>query len=314
MDGIITEKYMKFWHNHNMHQKSRHTRAILLGVFITFLWSTSWVLIKIGLRNNLPALSFAGLRYFTAFLCLIPFVLANPNERSILKKLTCADWSWLALLGLVVITLTQGAQFISLSFLPAAMVSLVLNTTSVFVGLAGIYLLKESPTRQQWFGIIIVMAGVCVYFLPISVSGLMGLGLLAAFITMLGNTASSLLGRKVNLQNHLSPLIVTFVSMGFGSIVLLVIGGATQGFGIPTLTDWMIIAWLAAVNTAFAFTVWNHTLQTLSAVESSIINSLMMPQIAILALIFLGETLTIKEIMGLVLVGLGVLVVQLRKR
>ena len=179
------------------------------------------------------------------------------------------------------------------------MVSLVLNTTSVVVGLVGIYFLKESPTRLQWSGIVITVIGVCVYFLPISISGVLGIGLLAAISTMLGNTASSLLGRKVNLQSHLSPLVVTFVSMGIGSIVLLAVGIATQGLGKLSPGDWAIIAWLAVVNTAFAFTVWNHTMQTLTAVESSIINSLMMPQIAILAYFFLGETLTIKELLGL---------------
>ncbi|OGO74386.1 MAG: hypothetical protein A3K41_13260 [Chloroflexi bacterium RIFOXYD12_FULL_57_15] len=297
-----------------MTNKPARATAILQAVFITFLWSTSWILIKFGLRNSLPALSFAGLRYFTAFLCLIPIVLSNSKERAILKNLSRADWGWLALLGLVVITLTQGAQFLSLAYLPAAMVSLVLNTTSVVVGVAGIYLLKESPSRLQWFGIAVTVFGVGVYFLPISITGVLGLGLLAAVSTMLGNAASSLLGRKINLQEHLSPLVVTFVSMGVGSVVLLVIGVMTQGMGILTTTDWMIIAWLAVVNTAFAFTVWNHTMQTLSAVESTIINSLMMPQIAILAYFFLGETLTVKEIVGLILVGVGVLVVQLRKR
>ena len=296
-----------------MTNKPAHTKAILQAVFITFLWSTSWILIKFGLRNDLPALSFAGLRYVTAFLCLAVIVIANPGERANLKQLTRADWGWLVLLGLVVFTLTQGAQFISLSYLPANMVSLVLNTTSMVVGLAGIYFLKEMPTPLQWFGIALTLAGVGVYFLPISISGVLWFGLLAAFVTMLGNTASSLLGRKVNLQGHLSPLIVTFVSMGFGSIVLLAIGITTQGLGHPTPGDWGIIAWLAVVNTAFAFTIWNQTLQTLSAVESSIINSLMMPQIAILAFVFLGEGLTTKEIIGLVLVGIGVLVVQLRK-
>ena len=39
----------------------------------------------------------------------------------------------------------------------------------------------------------------------------------------------------------------------------------------------------------------------------------MMPQIAILAYMFLGEALSTKEIIGLVLVGIGVLVVQLSK-
>ena len=297
-----------------MPNKPARTKAIFLAVFITFLWSTSWILIKFGLRNNLPVLSFAGLRYFTAFICLTVVVFANPKERANLKNLSCVDWGWLALLGLIVITLTQGAQFISLAYLPAAMVSLILNTTSMFVGLAGIYFLKESPSRLQWLGIALTLAGAGVYFLPLSITGVLGLGLLAAVLTMLGNTASSLLGRKVNLQSHLSPLIVTFVSMGIGSTVLLATGIATQGIGNPSLSDWGIIAWLAIVNTAFAFTVWNHTMQTLTAVESSIINSLMMPQIAILAYFFLGETLTAKEILGLILVGVGVLVVQLRRR
>jgi drug/metabolite transporter (DMT)-like permease len=297
-----------------MPNKPTRTTAILQAVFITFLWSTSWILIKFGLRDSLPALSFAGLRYFTAFLCMIPIVFTNSKERAILKNLSRTDWGWLALLGLVVITLTQGAQFLSLSFLPAAMVSLVLNTTPVFVGLAGIYLLKEAPSRLQWLGITLTVIGVGVYFLPISISGVLGIGLLAAISTMLGNAASSLLGRKVNLQSHLSPLIVTFTSMGIGSIILLTVGVTTQGIGTVSPGDWAIIGWLAVVNTAFAFTVWNNTMQMLTAVESSIINSLMMPQIAILAYIFLGEMLTTKEMLGLVLVGVGVLVVQLRKQ
>jgi drug/metabolite transporter (DMT)-like permease len=45
-----------------------------------------------------------------------------------------------------------------------------------------------------------------------------------------------------------------------------------------------------------------------------VINSLMMPQIAILAYLFLGETLSAKEIWGLVFVGVGVLIVQLKRQ
>jgi drug/metabolite transporter (DMT)-like permease len=40
-------------------------RAILQALFVTFLWSTSWVLVKIGLED-IPAVTFAGLRYFLA--------------------------------------------------------------------------------------------------------------------------------------------------------------------------------------------------------------------------------------------------------
>jgi drug/metabolite transporter (DMT)-like permease len=102
--------------------------------------------------------------------------------------------------------------------------------------------------------------------------------------------------------------------MGIGAFLLLLFGGVTQGFGSLDLQSWMLIAWLAVVNTAFAFTLWNLTLQTLSAVESSVINSLIMPQIAILAFLFPGETLNLQEILGYFLVGIGALVVQLNAK
>jgi drug/metabolite transporter (DMT)-like permease len=101
--------------------------------------------------------------------------------------------------------------------------------------------------------------------------------------------------------------------MGIGATLMLGIGLIFQGLGKLTLLDWGFIIWMAVVNTALGFTLWNHTLRTLTAVESSILNSLMMPQIAILAVVFLGEQLDLKQIIALVLVGIGVLAVQLKK-
>jgi len=74
------------------------------------------------------------------------------------------------------------------------------------------------------------------------------------------------------------------------------------------------ILWLAVINTAFAFSLWNHTLRTLQAMESSIINSTMIIQTTLLAWIFLGEKLTGLEWVGIGLAGLGVVLVQMRKR
>ena len=76
----------------------------------------------------------------------------------------------------------------------------------------------------------------------------------------------------------------------------------------------LIIIWLALVNSALAFSLWNHTLRTLSAMESSIINNTMLFQIAILAWLFLGENLSNFQLLGMVLAGLGTLLVQIRRR
>jgi drug/metabolite transporter (DMT)-like permease len=80
-----------------------------------------------------------------------------------------------------------------------------------------------------------------------------------------------------------------------------------------TVTHWAIILWLALINSALAFTLWNLTLRLLTAVESSIITNTMLIQIAVLAWIFLGERLTGQEIGGLLLAALGALLVQLRR-
>ena len=293
---------------------SRHTIASLQAIFVTVLWASSWVLIKVGLRASLPALTFAGLRYVLAFLCLAPFVLFRSKNRTAIASLSGRDWSQLTVLGIVYYTLTQGSQFLGLAYLPAAMVSLLLNLTPLLTGLFGIVILHEPPSPGQWLGIALTFLGVCLYFLPLSVSSLQSIGLVFAFGGVLTNATSALLGRHINRQETLSPLVITFISMGIGSLLLLGIGVVFQGLGSLDVQSVLLIAWLAVVNTAFAFTLWNHTLRTLSAVESSVINSLMMPQIAILAFVFLGESLNGKEIVGLILVSLGVMIVQLRRR
>ncbi len=288
-----------------------HIKAVLQALLVTFLWSTSWVLIKIGLKASLPAVTFAGLRYSLAFLCLIPFVLINPAHRSALRTISRATWTQLALLGVVFYTLTQGAQFVSLAFLPAAALTMLLNFSPIIVALLGGFLNNEPPSIIQWGGILLSAIGAIVYFLPLKIPTWQILGLAVALIGVLANSGSSLLGRQVNHQSGLSPIIITSISMGIGGLLLLIVGVTTQGFGQLDVKQWLIIGWLAIVNTAIAFTLWNNTLRTLTAVESSIINSTMLPQIAILAWLFLNEPLSPRQIIGIILVGVGTLIVQL---
>ena len=302
---------MKFESQNETGTQRSHPKAILQALLVTFLWSTSWVLIKIGLKASLPAITFAGLRYSLAFLCLLPFILSSPIHRSALRSFSRPTWVQLIFLGVVFYTLTQGTQFVSLAFLPTATLNLLLNFSPVFVAFFSGVLNKESPSIIQWGGIILSVAGAVVYFVPLNVLPGQIIGLMVALISVLANSGSSLLGRQVNSQRGLTPIVVTTVSMGIGGLLLLVIGALTQGFGQLDFMQWVIIGWLAVVNTAFAFTLWNTTLQTLTAVESSIINGTMLPQIAILAWFFLDEPLTPRQIIGIVLVGVGTLVVQL---
>ena len=131
-------------------------------------------------------------------------------------------------------------------------------------------------------------------------------------VGVLANSFSSVLGRDINRSGKFSPLVVTLISMGFGSVILVTIGIVVQG--LPPISNENIIylLWLAVVNTAFAFVIWNYTLKTLTAMESSIINGTMLIQIAILAWLFLGEGISLKEIMGMCLAAVGAFLVQFK--
>ena len=118
-----------------------HLKAILLALLVTFLWSTSFVIIKIGLAE-IPPLTFAGLRYTIAFICLLPFVFTKKNKL-VIKNLEKKDWAKLILLGILFYAITQGTQFIGLSLLPAVTVSLWLNFTPLIVAVMAIFLIKR---------------------------------------------------------------------------------------------------------------------------------------------------------------------------
>ena len=297
--------------NHTLQKTpSSHFKAVLQALLVTFLWSTSWVLIKIGLQD-IPALSFAGLRYLLAFFCLLPLAL-RAGDLQTLRQLSPSGWVPLLALGLLFYALTQGAQFLSLFYLPAITVSLLLSFTSVIVAFMGVFFLREKPSVLQWGGTGLYILGVLAYFFPIALPGGQGVGLLVAVVCVLANAFSSILGRYVNRSGDLSPLAVTVVSMGIGAVVLLVSGVAVEGFPHLTLENWLIVLWLAVVNSALAFTLWNRTLRTLTAMESSIINNTMLFQIAVLAWIFLGERLTGRQGLGMLLAGAGTLLVQVR--
>ena len=286
-----------------------HRKSVWLALLVTFLWSTSWLLIKIGLKD-VPPLTFAGLRYMLAFLCLLPFFLRSAGRRA-LRGMDRRTWLQMLGYGIIFYTLAQGAQYVSLSTLPAVTLNLVLGFNPVLVTLLGIVLLAEVPNWFQWLGVAAAMAGVVVYFYPVQSGGAgQVIGLVAGLVCLLATAYSAVLGRSINRHGNLNALNVTVISMGIGAPLMLLAGLLTEKWVPIGLLSWLIIAYLAVVNTALAFTLWNLTLRTLPAMESSMINNAMTIQVPVIAVLFLGESLGFKEVLGLALIAVGVLAVQ----
>lgn len=289
------------------HPPSR-LKAILLAMLVTFLWSTSWVLIKWG-QSQVGPLTFAGMRYMLAFLVLLPFLLRRATRTELLS-LSRSEWVKLILLGFLYYFITQGAQYFSLTLLPSVTVSLMLNLTSIFVVGLGIVWLNEKPGWIQWVGLILNLLGIYIYFAPVAFERSQLIGLVVIIVGLIANAIGSVMARDINRVGRLSPLVVTAPSMGIGAALMLFVGVLTEPAPALQVSGWLMIIWMAVVNTAIAFTIWMYTMKSLTAMESTIINSTMLFQVAILAWVFLGEGLTSKQIIGIVVGGIGAVLVQ----
>ena len=288
-------------------------RALLAALAVTVLWSSSWVLIRAGLRDDrLPPLTFAGLRYGTAAAALWAAVALNRTARGQLAGLTRQSAGHLAVLGLVCYALTQGAQFVAIDSQPVATSSLFLTLTPLLVGLTSGRLLRERPSRAQAAAAVLVPAGAAAYFTGTLKATPAGLA--ACAVALAANAGASLLGRGINRDAATSPLVTTTLSMTIGAVALLAAGASTEGWPALSGQAVAIIAWLAIINTAVAFTLWNFSLRHLTAGESSVVNNAMLPQIGLLGWVFLGEAPGPWQWAGMLLVSAGVVIAQHRHR
>lgn len=204
------------------HEGVERTQAILLALLVTFLWSTSWVLIKIGL-SEIPPLTFAGIRYFIASLVLLPG-LFTVKRREELKALPSQKWIHLALYGLIAYTITQGFQFLAIDHLPAATSSLILNFTPLIVAFMSIPLLREKPLPGHWLGMALFGIGLLFYFRPADGEAPEKIGLIFGVISLFANALSSIVERWINRDGSVSVALVTTISMAIGGGVLFAAG------------------------------------------------------------------------------------------
>ncbi|MHA1199831.1 MAG: DMT family transporter [Candidatus Heimdallarchaeaceae archaeon] len=306
---------------------SKHSFSVLLAFFVTILWSSSWPIIKFGLKE-MPPLIFAGMRYVIASSILLVYVISHPKYRKELRGLSRRWWLRLIFYGLIFYTITQGAQFFGLLYLNAITVSLLLSFSPILVLIFANIVLKEKTSIIQLLLVLLAVGGALLYFLlnpeliasplaivsgtnkyllpsePIIAPYWKIIGLVIVIIGVLANAFSAILGRSINQAKEVSTIVITSISMFIGSSVLLITGLIIEDIPQFSIVSIGYILVLSVVNTALAFTIWNFVLQKLKALESSIINNTMLFQITVLAVIFLGELPNALQWVGLAIVAL----------
>lgn len=285
--------------------KSDRLLAVGEGLLVCAIWASSFVIVKMALAHIGP-LALAGMRYFAAFLLLLP-LMARRGELT--RDPAPGHWWHLAAIGVCAYAIGNGTLYWGLQYLPATTGSFLLTLIPVGVLLLGILRLKEVPTRWQVVGLVVALGGGALFFSPGLRAGelravvVVGAGLLAFAVF-------GVLGREVARTGRVATLSLTAIPLGIGGGLALIVALVVEGLPSVSLAGWTIVLWLAAINTAVAYLLYNHSLRTLTALEMNVILNLSPLGTALLAALFLREQVTTAQWVGIVVLILGVCVVQ----
>lgn len=278
---------------------------LLESVIVVAIWSSSFPLVKISLTELSP-FQVAGVRYFGAFIALTPILLTR--SRATLKHLPRRSWVKLALMGVISYPLGNSMLFWGLQSLHSTTSAFLLNSMPLATLALGVVWLKERPTRLQLVGLVIALAGGLVFFgtrIPSAEA-------IPIVVTLLGAVCLSIFGvmaREFARDGLVDGVTLAAIPLLFGGGVLMI---AVPPAYIPSARVSAVLVWLAIVNSAVAYLLWNHALKRLQAFEISIVANLMPMGTGLLAPFLIGESVGASAwigigvaLAGVVLVGLG---------
>ncbi|HLO02447.1 MAG TPA: DMT family transporter [Symbiobacteriaceae bacterium] len=281
--------------------------AILTALFVTFLWSTSYILNRWAFNTGIGPLTLAGLRYGVAALSLLAIQRKGTGgQRPPLRHLIG--------LGVAGYLVAQGFQYVGQFFVTPTQASLVLSVgNSLLALLAGYIALRERPMGVQWLGLMGALGGVLLYYYPwrLERSSLIGAGFI--LLSGTGYAIQLVANRRLLQQGKARPVDLVQIPMAVGACSLLLVGLAVEPWPPFSWQLLGLILWLGTVNGALAFTLWTWSQRMLQAFESSLLNNAMLLQIALLDVLLLGRSLGLRQVVALVVTGLCILLVQMAR-
>ncbi|MHA2232022.1 MAG: DMT family transporter [Candidatus Hodarchaeales archaeon] len=295
--------------------------ALGAALFTTFLWSTSYVAIKIGLeQEKIPPLSFAALRYLVGFLILgtIWYVRKDNIRSKTDSRIPQQVLVLIAIMGIAGYALEPGLRYMGMApgagKLPALHSAFISNFNPAIVLLLGLVIYVALPNSKQILGLILALVGAYIYFIMMPGSG-SGIDSSEGWGIILTVGSGFAWGTYQILTKHLTQktdvFFQTTFAMGVGSIFLLSLALIIEGWPVLSLNLVILVVLLGTFNTALAYLLWNYAMKYLGTFEATVLQNSMLIQIAILSILFLDQRLYLNMLLGILLVLMGVFLVQI---
>jgi len=285
----------------------------MLGlVLANVFWGASSIAAKEALKQ-LNAVEIVTLRFAIALFILITAALLLKGKDVL--KIDAKDIPMFVLLSLANVSVGFILQVQALNYTTVTNFSLEFNLSTFFIMLLGVVLLDERLTGKKMIGAIVAFAGAVIIIsggrMDLSsahfIGDIMGVGSAISF--GLFTVFSKKIARKYDI---LTILIYTFL---FGVLELLpcyILGTPMTPLASLSALSWSSILFLAVLCSVFAFIIYTHGLNRLKA--SDVAMSIYVTPLAgiVLAVILLGETMSILTVGGAALILTGMYVAQER--
>jgi drug/metabolite transporter (DMT)-like permease len=282
-------------------------KVLLVWLATCLIWSAVWLFIKLGLQD-LPPLSFAGIRLAIALVALTPLLaVQRPPLPRMGRDVALIAGTGLLLLCLNYALLYWGAQYIS-----SGLTAVLQAVTPAFGLVFAHYLSGESVTLRKAGALGLGIVGVAVIFLnQLQLAGWLALLGCAAVVAAAVCVALAYVLVKA-YGRRLHPLTLMAGQMLCGLVPLLTAGLIKEGS--PLAFRWTFLAVAALLYLALGCSVlafWlNYWLLRRLDATNVLLMSIIEPLLAVLlGALVLGESLTARALLGgaCVLLSVGLL-------
>ncbi len=270
-------------------------KDVILATMVALAWGFNFVVIEVGL-HSWPPLFFSTLRFLLIAFPAVFFV-----------KRGNLTWPWIIAIGLTMGTVMFSLVFIGMYVgMPASLASIVLQIQAVFTILLSTVVLRDAPTGWQKIGVAIAFAGIGLLavekyqtttFLGLILLVLAGLAWAVANIMI--KAAGDIDGFRLIVWMSLVPPIPLFV------LSLIFEKGHLQALSHLSFVSVGAIIYTALIASVFGMSTWAGLFKKYSPNVVAPF-SLLVPIFGISSsAVFLGETLSLTEMVAALLVFAG---------
>ena len=281
----------------------------IMAVILMFIWSLSYLSIKVVSEEVSPTLS-AFYRFIFAAIILFIILKVKFPEEKILKK----DRFKFALGGLFGVAIYFIFENYSVAFTSASNVAILIASIPVFTIFSQRIIFKEKLTYGKIFGAVLSLVGIIIiiaskervsFLSKGNIGDLMALG--AVFSWVIYNMVCS------SFKGNYKVITITTYEILWGSLFLSP-SLLFNNLQIPSIKVILNLIFLSIFCSCVGYVLYVHCLKELGATIITTYINLQPIMSLIAAAVILNETITIWQVLGCIVIIVGVTLVSLDGR